>query len=148
MLSFLDISVESLQIVSDNARLPARSQTMSAPPVRRRRDRDAWKRRSSSTSDLEQLHNYSRNSSSRTSPRPNYNRWDTSCCPQLKATVSTPSLMLLQIPRRQSSIRGFDSCSPPKKPIRRMNSIETSKETARLLEHALLITNDCSSCEF
>ncbi|GAX18411.1 hypothetical protein FisN_2Lh066 [Fistulifera solaris] len=132
---------DSVQIVNDNARLPARSETLSVPPVRRRRDRDAWKqRRSSSCSDLQhsQHHQLLHLNHSwldfKTTSRPHYtNRWDTNC-PQ--------GLLAPQQPRCV-----YDS-SPPRKPVRRMNSFEPSRDTARLLEQALLITNHCASCEF
>lgn len=144
MLHFLDISAEALEIVSDNARLPAKSATLSAPPVRLRRDRDAWKRRRRSTDDFEQLHDQSSNRYSRSLPHPNYNRWDASC-PQFKTTASTPSLMLLQLPGHRDSIRRLDISAPPRKPIRRMTFLEPSRDTARLIEQALLITKDCAS---
>ena len=159
LLDFLD-QMESVQIVNDNARLPARSSTLSAPPVRRRRDRDAWKRRSSS-SDLESSphqqplhvndswlqfkHNISRPSST---VLPTYNRWDTNCS-MTPTPMMKPSLMLMQQPKRYDSKNNSSNCSPPKKPVRRMNSLEPSRDTARLLEQALLIThNCCASCEF
>lgn len=168
MLPFLEQIGAPLLIVSDNARLPARSETLSAPPVRRRRDRDAWKRRSSSAGGERHHHHLdhchgSSSSSSSSSPRPSYNRWDTSCSkfsPNAVShhTNSAPSLKLLQIPRRQSSFRrSTGTCSAPKQPVRRMNSLEFSssnsnnmiQDTARLLEQALLITKDeCLSCEF
>jgi hypothetical protein len=140
---------DSVQIVNDNARLPARSETLSVPPFRRRRDRDAWKhRRSSSCSDLQSQHHQPLHLNHswlefKTTSRPYYsNRWDTNC-PQ--------GMMAPQQPRCV-----YDS-SPPKKPVRRMNSLDTSRDTARLLEQALLITNHhhhhhhhhpCASCEF
>ncbi|GAX28109.1 hypothetical protein FisN_2Hh066 [Fistulifera solaris] len=134
-------SFDSVQIVNDNARLPARSETLSVPPVRRRRNRDAWKqRRSSSCSDLQQsqhqqqpLHLNHSWLDLKTTSRPHYtNRWDTNC----------PQGLMAPQPRCV-----YDS-SPPKKPVRRMNSFEPGRDTARLLEQALLITNHCASCEF